>query len=153
MDGFKPMDGSNPDEDDDLELGDCVYGWRSPPKGIPSVILTTTWLGLAPADDLWWEGTPDVPFRPHGLLLVDVPPGALLHEWATGSTRCLPIGDKPVNLSSFEALARIVEKMPGARPSFTSLLPGRKLRLRVSTALGEPLAPPAALTVWGVTER
>lgn len=140
-------------EEDDM--GDYVVGDLLPEqrRRYAPIMLRTTWLALGPADGLWWEGIPDVPFRPRGLLLVDVPKGALLHEWASGSVRYLPIGNLPVNLSSFEALDRIIQKRPEAAPTLPSIVPGQKLRLRVSTAEDAPLAPPSALTVWGVTER
>lgn len=96
----------------------------------------------------WWIGEVDVPFRPHGLLVTDAPPGGLVAEWRVGIHRDIPHGPYPVALATFELLARLDHDRQ--QPSFTTCNAGERICIRTITADGQPLGPPLALTVWGI---
>lgn len=141
-------------------MDDLPFEYRRRPLSMAPLLDYTptrarrTWLGLQPYPEggpLAWRGSPDLHFKPEGVMLLDGPERALLHAWIQRKRKLLPASSTPVRLALFERFEDRSDDHDEARPQFLPVDPGDFVTLDVSDSDGNPIPRHASLTLWGIT--
>lgn len=111
----------------------------------------------------FWNGEPQRPFRPAGLIVWGAPAGAMLEMATIGRDMQLAVSCEPVPVRFFamgESFADIAKKLdegiqPPAWGNWDAVVPGVRARIRIVDRNGRGLGPADGieLVMWGFAVR